>query len=698
MSLLFYSEEEENLKEESIDKYKNIFEEYRNKNITLSEALEQLFTSSNVEQNKINNFITKILKECEDKINTNADKIKEKYPSITKEDALIISSYTCEAEDSDFSPYKILNKNLVSDDRKSGLKKISKYLYIFLKSLRKLERYILTKENKYLYRCIGVKVNYMIDPFNDKSVPYIEGNKKTFYGFTSTSPNIKTSYKFLKEEVNIKTGTIFTLYGDVWGYDISLFNVYNEKEILLEPERKFIIDQVLPPINELIYVRCNMQKSNLVLNFENKKKGLIKMEFINIIETYDPEIKKYIKELSINENLLDERGNKNKNWNQNKRIIGGEEYISPSNEWIGIGLKVNNKYDNGNSTWLGQNNQNGEYSVAYYGINNNENLTKIIEDLTFENKTIFNEEKDIRNTGVFGSIFSSNKCGNGVILFQNPKFAENYASIIKISNNEQIKVLIMCRVNPKKIRQPQTFKNFWILNSIKEEIRPYRILIKNVLKTDCIDGNEYIKIARAPDDCILSAIKSKDFSFKNLSKEKRYKVDTQIRKDYFGLYLSMGEFYLYLNKFLIKKDINSNYFSESQLKSWTCCLYDEIKRIKNIKENTIVYRATKIKFSPDIGIGSRFYFPEFLITSLDERIVQSFLMSKNGTIMKIILKNIGVGGVPNYCCSTENISRYIYEKEVILTCYCSFIVINFFRKDGIDYVSLICEGFLFDLN
>ncbi len=98
--------------------------------------------------------------------------------------------------------------------------------------------------------------------------------------------------------------------------------------------------------------------------------------------------------------------------------------------------------------------------MAYYGINNSENLTKNNMDSNFEIKTIFNDEKDIRNTGFFGSIFGNNKCGNGVILFQNPQFAENYASIIKISNNEQIKVLIMCRVNPKKIRQPQTFKNF----------------------------------------------------------------------------------------------------------------------------------------------------------------------------------------------------------------------------------------------
>ena len=39
----------------------------------------------------------------------------------------------------------------------------------------------------------------------------------------------------------IKSGTIFRLEGDIWGYDITLFSKYDEKEILLEPERKFIV-------------------------------------------------------------------------------------------------------------------------------------------------------------------------------------------------------------------------------------------------------------------------------------------------------------------------------------------------------------------------------------------------------------------------------------------------------------------------
>ena len=69
------------------------------------------------------------------------------------------------------------------------------------------------------------------------------------------------------------------------------------------------------------------------------------------------------------------------------------------------------------------------------------------------------------------------KCGNGVYLYQNPKIAENTASIIDIGG-VRYKILLMCRVNPKKIRQPQGFPDCWILNPTPSEVRPYRILIK----------------------------------------------------------------------------------------------------------------------------------------------------------------------------------------------------------------------------
>ena len=46
----------------------------------------------------------------------------------------------------------------------------------------------------------------------------------------------------MEKELNL---TKFRIEGkDLWGYDISLFNVCNEKEILLEPERKCLIENI----------------------------------------------------------------------------------------------------------------------------------------------------------------------------------------------------------------------------------------------------------------------------------------------------------------------------------------------------------------------------------------------------------------------------------------------------------------------
>ena len=143
--------------------------------------------------------------------------------NISKEDAYIICSYTCESRIKDFSPYKILNKNLLSEDKQNGIEKISKYLYILLKAVRQLPKYMPDRDNKYLFRCINKKV----DLDNGKK-GYHNGMIKTFWGFTSTTINSDTSYDFLKNngEIN-KSGTVFILGGDIWG--ISPYSIILEK-------------------------------------------------------------------------------------------------------------------------------------------------------------------------------------------------------------------------------------------------------------------------------------------------------------------------------------------------------------------------------------------------------------------------------------------------------------------------------------
>ena len=296
MSLNFYTEEEDNNKEESINNYKYLFSQYANNLPTLREALNQMFKSANIDDIKINELTNDILDKCKKKIDPEFNEIKKEYNNISKDDSYIICSYTCESKDKRYSPYRLLNQNLVSDDRKKGAENISKYLYIFLNSLRKLPRYYPTNQNKYLYRCITHKVSLSKDPFNEKLVPYNNGNKKTFWGFTSTSTNPKVTYNFLDvNEKNIKAGTVFSLGGDVWGYNIEMFNYFGEKEILLEPERKFIVDNVLPPLNDIINVTCTILKTPLILS-KNEKEDNIKIN--NIIR--EEKMDKKIDNLDIN--------------------------------------------------------------------------------------------------------------------------------------------------------------------------------------------------------------------------------------------------------------------------------------------------------------------------------------------------------------------------------------------------------------
>jgi hypothetical protein len=257
----------ESIYESSINEYEDIFENYIDAPPSLKDALLHMFKLSGA-RNKVNSLYDQIITKVKNHLQKNFSSIQKKYPNISYEDAQIITSYTCELnkEDYNYNPYKILNSNLVSDDRENGIRKISKYLFLFLKALRKLDRYYPDENKKFLYRCISKQVELNYSYFNNKIIPYIQGETKNFWAFSSASINPQTSLMFLgKDENGNKTGTIFNLTGKIWGYDITLFNVFNEEEILLEPERQLLIKESLPPINNVIYVRCKVLDTPLVL-------------------------------------------------------------------------------------------------------------------------------------------------------------------------------------------------------------------------------------------------------------------------------------------------------------------------------------------------------------------------------------------------------------------------------------------------
>ena len=156
MSLNFYSEKEDYKKEESINKYKDLFLTYENEFPSLCDALKQMFTSKDLNKKKCEELTLDILDKCKSHIDPKYEQIKNIYKNISKENAYTICAYTCESKEkkdedkySPYSPYRILNNNLVSENRKIGINNISKFLYILLKSLRKLPRYYPSKKKKF---------------------------------------------------------------------------------------------------------------------------------------------------------------------------------------------------------------------------------------------------------------------------------------------------------------------------------------------------------------------------------------------------------------------------------------------------------------------------------------------------------------------------------------------------------------------
>jgi len=132
------------MEEESINNYADIFMAYISKPPTLIEALEQLFNSTRTENS--NDIIKEIIYLSKNTIDRNFDKIKQIYPKISKEESIIIATYIVEMKNT--SIYSIINRTLNNDMK--NIKNISKYLYLFIKSLRKLKKYCDSKY--YIYR------------------------------------------------------------------------------------------------------------------------------------------------------------------------------------------------------------------------------------------------------------------------------------------------------------------------------------------------------------------------------------------------------------------------------------------------------------------------------------------------------------------------------------------------------------------
>ena len=358
---------------------------------------------------------------------------------------------------------------------------------------------------------------------------------------------------------------------------------------------------------------------------------------------------------------------------------GGEDYIQPLS-WTAFGINVSGKYDFGSDSWLGNNNVDGEFAVAYYGINNlfNHNLNMIQNLISlmgnYESGRTFIGVNNIRSPG--------QKCNTGAYFYKNPDIAENSSETLNIGGFEY-KIMFMCRVKTSEIRQPENFQDCWILSPTPDEVRPYKILIKKIPKSPlAIASQQEIKVCfGSPDNSYFQIIEKKDESYYNKNTSGLNNNDFILKT-----YTSSS----FINNYLR----NNQIIFTDEMKSYAWCLHKAItQNNQNVQNNVLVYRGVNVKIPQNIGVGSKFYFQEFLSTSKEIQVAKNF--AGFGTLMYITILNNGINGKKIYCRDVESISSFPEEKEIIFTSYCYFRVTKIERKPQLDELYLTCEGYNF---
>ena len=388
-------------------------------------------------------------------------------------------------------------------------------------------------------------------------------------------------------------------------------------------------------------------------------KLLLNQNEINFIKE-----KAFIESCQLNNDIFDPNyNNQDGSWGSCEKR-GGEDFLPPIG-WKGYALNVKGKYDGGDDTWLDYDDREGVFAVAYLGLSNiwdnKDKYMKYLGEVNLPEILKMNYQQTYKNDYDLRS--PRKKCGCGVYLFQDPKIAENSAGIIDIIGI-RYKVLLMCRVNPKKIRQPVGYKNCWILNPTPDEIRPYRILVKTELITPLAEASqEQLKFFEEPSSYYKEIIDIKDISFYQSNNTEKS------NKDYV-IYLYTDDEYKYINKYLRYGKLTEGNYTKEKIKSLVWCLHDSLtSRQSNVPNSSICFRGVALNFPEELKVGKRIITGEFFSTTKSLKVALTYSGYKTLFIIRIENNKIPPGF---YCYDIENISKYQDEREILITFNCVF--------------------------
>ena len=271
--------------------------------------------------------------------------------------------------------------------------------------------------------------------------------------------NDKTEYEKFKENLKLKISKDY--------------NISTDKIVVTFPERGSVAVQVLFQSDEF----NDLDTKEFLEKFKNENDKEF-AELKNLKEVHSDVLMEGVK---LTKKMLDARGNRSEGWGVGEKR-GNMDYDPPIG-WIGIGLKVWDMYDDGDNTWIGMSNFEGEWCVAYHGVGRDSNEVKKITGLIIKGqKQKFKVGACQAHRGCKDKFHEGKNVGEGAYCTPTISTAESYSGISTI-NGVDYKTVIMVRVKPEAIRccgECDFAKDYWVVNGTSDEIRPYRILYKRV--------------------------------------------------------------------------------------------------------------------------------------------------------------------------------------------------------------------------
>ena len=411
-------------------KPKIIIKEPINKEKKINDICSHILNSKNVSPKKLYEdmsvFGTILKKEIEEELKTNPEKFVE-IDSVLKN------------EDEQFLPSAILAKNLKDNQILAVVEKDSNKSPVYDIALQLLVNGMANKKKLVISYDFGKEQNDIII--------YDETEQKKFV--EKELDKLVTVLQMPKEYINIcnfREGSV--------KYDVNFSAEFLQDFYNNEYKKDQIVKK--PYVDPFI---------NIDDNFDNLVNKLTQ-----ISDAKNTKIQKapLVEGIKLNASLFDPRGNKSSGWPIGEKR-GGMEYKSPIG-WIGHGLRVSQKYDNGDDTWLGMENITGEWCVAYHGTN-----IKFAKSIIQSNlRPGVNQVH--RNCDNINKKCKMKKVGTGIYVSPIVETAELYCTEV-----DKYRCMFMCRINPNNFRTCEdTNQEYWVVNPSEEDIRPYRLLIKKV--------------------------------------------------------------------------------------------------------------------------------------------------------------------------------------------------------------------------